>query len=104
MTYPKQKVITAAFQQLSWQPSAAVIESQFPAIKEFAAYSFEMKKSVDEGRFEIFRSSSAGNLRELPLSQNSIKLHVLRSAYQRGWVWGSPGNTLSSQDLPLLTD
>ena len=103
MTYPKQEVITAAFQQLSWQPSAAVIESQFPAVEEFVAYSFGLKdqKSVDEARFEIFRSSSAGNLRELPPSQNSLKLHVLRSAYQSGWVWG---NTLSSQDLPLLTD
>ena len=103
MTYPKQEVITAAFQQLSWQPSAAVIESQFPAVEEFVAYSFGLKnqKSVDEAKFEIFRSSSAGNLRELPPSQNSLKLHVLRSAYQSGWVWG---NTLSSQDLPLLTD
>ena len=103
MTYPKQEVITAAFQQLSWQPSAAVIESQFPAVEEFVAYSFGLKdqKSVDEVRFEIFRSSSAGKLRELPPSQNSLKLHVLRSAYQSGWVWA---NTLSSQDLPLLTD
>ena len=55
MTYPKQEVITAVFQQLSWQPSAAVIESQLPAVEEFVAYSFGLKdqKSVDEARFEI---------------------------------------------------
>ena len=71
MTYPKQEAITAAFQQLSWQPSAAVIELQFLAIEEFVAYYFGIKdqKSVDEASFDIFISSSAGNLRDMPPSQ-----------------------------------
>ena len=103
LTYPEHEVITAAFQQLSWQPSPTVIEAQFPVIEKFVAYLFGQKDQnlVDIARYTLFSSSPKSNLRELPPSQNALKQHVLRSAYQSGWVWG---NTLSSQEVPPLTD
>ena len=32
---------------------------------------------------------SENNLRKLPPTRDSLNLHVLRSAYTAGWVWGS---------------
>ena len=105
MTYPEHEVLTLllAFQQLSWQPLPTVIEAQFPVIEKFIDYSFGQndQNSVDNARYIIFSSSPNSNLRELPPSQTALKEHVLRSAYQSGWIWGT---TLSSQEVPPLTD
>lgn len=40
-------------------------------------------------RFFLFNSSSSNDLRRLPPTADSLKQHVLRAAYQAGWIWGS---------------
>ena len=40
-------------------------------------------------RHMMFQKSSENNLRKLPPTKDSLKMHVLRSAYDAGWMWGS---------------
>ena len=47
--------------------------------------------------YTIFSSSTSGGFRELPPSNDGLELHILRSAFQAGWVWG---NTLSQKATP----
>ena len=68
---------------------------------KFIAFGQNDQNSVDNARYIIFSSSPNSNLRELPPSQTALKEHVLRNAYQSGWIWGT---TLSSQEVPPLTD
>ena len=103
MANSEEAELTATFQQLSWQPSMAVVEASYPVIQRFVnyCYGYGGLQFVDEVRYKIFKSSVSGNLRELPPCLTSLKLHVLRSAYQSGWVWG---NTLSQSEMPAIND
>ena len=57
--------------------------------------------SVNKARFQIFTSSVSGNLRELPPSRSSLTLHVMRSPYQSGWIWG---NSVSEKACPPVAE
>lgn len=92
-----------AFQQLSWLPSLDYIQNTSTVIEQFVAHVYGQKGSltIDNARFSLFSSSQSGNLREFPPSRDALKQHVLRSAFQAGWVLG---NTLyqrpvSSKDI-----
>ena len=102
MTHPEEIDLTSTFQQLSWQPSEATVIAAIPLIERFInhCYGFENLESVDEVRFQLFNTTVTDNLRELPPCQASLKLHILRSAFQSGWVWG---NTVSQQEMPPVT-
>ena len=41
------------------------------------------------------------DLRVLPPSKNALRLHILRSAYQAGWIWG---NSVSQHTPPDTID
>ena len=56
--------------------------------------------TINETRLSLFISSTSNNLRELPPCKNALELHITRSAYQAGWVWGK---TLSQQQPPPTT-
>ena len=99
MKYSDEPELSAVFQQLSWQPSKEIIDKCLPVIEMFLNYCYgqESLTSVNEAHFRIFKSSASRNLRELPPCRSSLELHVQRSAYQSGWVWG---NTLSQKTAP----
>ena len=52
-------------------------------------------------RFNAFIKAPKTNLRSLLPSKYSFMYHVLRSAYQAGWVWG---NTLIQMRTPATGD
>ena len=52
---------------------------------------------LDDARYTIFSSSTSDNFREIPPSSDALEQHILRSAFQAGWVWG---NTLSQLPTP----
>ena len=101
--YPRQQELIQTFEQLSWRPQLEVIHSSMTEIERFVNHGYGQTNlhSVDESRFTIFTSLVSGNLRELPPTKKSLELHVMRSAYQSGWVWG---NTLSQEICPSLTE
>ena len=43
---------------------------------------------VNRLRFFLFTKSSENKLRKLPQTREVFKLHILRSAYAAGWIWG----------------
>ena len=48
--------------------------------------------SLETARYFMYKGSTSNKFRELPPAKDSLYLHVLRSAFQSGWVWG---NTLT---------
>ena len=103
MSSPFKDVITQAFHDLSWLPKKETVIKHFDTIEKFivAAYKGDISSTIDVTRFDLFASSATGNLREIPPSRNALQMHVLRSAFQSGWVWG---NTLSAENCPLVSE
>ena len=52
-------------------------------------------------RLDLFKMGSSNNIREIPPSKRGLNLHIRRSAYQSGWVWG---NTASQEPTPQLEE
>ena len=101
--YPNKESILQVFQQLSWTPEYDLISRKMDDIESFVTYcyGYPQLQSVDETRYQIFCSSVSGDLRQLPPSKNSLKLHVSRSCFQAGWVWG---NTIAQKPCPPATE
>ena len=43
---------------------------------------------INRLRFLLFTKSSENNLKKLPPTREPLQLHILRSAYAAGWIWG----------------
>ena len=98
MNYSMWDELTTAFQQLSWLPSLDVTQANLSVIERFVTYAFiGTDLEIEDARYTIFLSSTSDNLRELPPSRNALEQHILRSAFQAGWIWG---NTLSQKPTP----
>ena len=52
---------------------------------------------LDELRLQLFKTSSNNNFRELPPSEEGLELHIRRSSYQSGWIWG---NSTGQEQVP----
>ena len=92
--------ITEAFKQLSWLPTEKEIEKNLPVICKFVSAAFgdtTNSGSLNEFRLKLFKASSSNNFRELPPSEEGLELHIRRSCYQSGWVWG---NSTSQEPVP----
>ena len=81
------------FKQLSWIPSE-VSDEDLKTIEKFVctAYDGQKKFLLDEINklcFSIFRQLPQNDLRRLPPSREALRLHISRSAYVGGWIWGS---------------
>ena len=85
---PRNEEVTKAFGSLSCTPLLAAVQDNMADIELFINHCYGQTDvlSVNEARFQIFTLSVSGNLRELPLSRSSLTLHVMRSAYQSGWI------------------
>ena len=62
-----------------------------------ASHSFT---GLSELRYELFKSSTSNALRKIPPSTDALQLHVLRSSYVAGWVWGGALEDPSSIPSP----
>ena len=92
--------ITEAFKQLSWLPTEKEIDKNLPVICKFISTAFgdtTNSGSLNEFRLKLFKASSSNNFRELPPSEEGLELHIRRSCYQSGWVWG---NSTSQEPVP----
>ena len=61
------------------------------------AYNSRVIDDYDDGRFRLFEESTTNDLRYLPPSIAALVLHIKRSSYQAGWVWG---NSLTQNSPP----
>ena len=92
--------LTNCFKDLSWCPSTDVVVGAHKVIAKFVMFSYNNRMNdddLDEFRFQLFQRSSTNDLRSLPPSAAALVLHINRSAYQAGWVWG---NTLTLYPTP----
>ena len=94
--------ITAVFAQLSWQPKDITLQSNIDVLERLMVTAYSTRNqdpamSLKEIRYNIFVTSPKMDLRLLPPSSGALKLHILRSAYQAGWIWG---NSLSQRKTP----
>ena len=90
MKHPSQGDVTSAFQQLSWLPSETIVRANLGIIEKFVMSAFSSDvhagNTINETRYSIFLSSTSNNLREIPPCKDALEHHVLRSAYQAGWI------------------
>ena len=101
---PKYDSITQAFQTLSWQPSPERINECLGVIEAFIGEvcgSRHLCHDINTLRWKLFKASSSNNIRELPPTKSSLQLHVLRAAFQAGWIWG---NSISQENWPDVQD
>jgi len=101
--YARQTEVIQAFEQLSWTPHKDLVSNNVKEIEKFVNYCYGQvnEESINEASYQIFSSLVSGKLRQIPPSRNSLILHIMRSAYQSGWIWG---NTLSEMACPPVTD
>ena len=98
--FPLKDDLTNCFKDLSWCPSMETVTSALKVIAKFVMFSYNSRMNdddLDEFRFQLFQRSSTNDLRNLPPSAAALVLHINRSAYQAGWVWG---NTLTLHQTP----
>lgn len=95
--------LTAAFRLLSWLPTECIIQSCLPVVNNFIKSVFagngksKQFKTLGDLRYQMFKASTNSNFRELPPTEQSLELHLRRSCYQSGWVWG---NTTCQEPAP----
>ena len=102
MDFPLKDHLTTIFQQLTKCPNYEDVTNAQPLLQQFVVFVY-LKKfgtiDIDELRCNMFQNSSSNELRVLPPSKDALQLHVFRSAYQAGWIWG---NSMSQLTPPLL--
>ena len=84
--------ITETFTKLSWAPDKVeendlnLIEKQVCAA--YDPYNRFHTNNVNRLRFLLFANWSENKLRKLPPTREALQLHILRSAYAAGQIWG----------------
>ena len=105
MSYQYMDDVTTAFQQLSWLPESATVTAHMNTIEQFVVAAFAPRagavKDINQIRYQMFTDSISGSLRDLPPSRSALEMHVLRSSFQSGWVWG---NTISARTPPPVDE
>ena len=97
--------LTAAFRLLSWLPTECIIQSCLPVVNNFIKSVFsgngksKQFKTLGDLRYQMFKASTNSNFRELPPTEQSLELHLRRSCYRSGWVWG---NTTCQEPAPRV--
>ena len=85
--------VTKTFIKLSWTPEC-VDEEDFQILETFVCKAYNPQNrfktnNINKLRQLLFMSSSENKLRMIPPSIDSLRQHVLRSAFAGGWLWGS---------------
>ena len=99
--------VTTAFQQLSWLPERETVAAHMNTIEQFVVAAFAphatagVAKDINQTRFQMSSDLISGIIRDLPPSRRALEMHVLRSGFQSGWVWG---NTISARTPPPVAN
>ena len=59
-----------------------------PSNETIASCFTELNLSVIDARFVELKSSPTGSLMTLPPCESSLRIQIMRSAYQSGCIWG----------------
>ena len=98
--------VTTAFQQLSL-PERETVAAHMNIIQQFVVAAFAshatagVAKDINQTRFQMSSDLISGIIRDLPPSRRALEMHVLRSVFQSGWVWG---NTISARTPPPVAE
>ena len=100
MEEPFENDISTAFKRLSWCATEVTIRDSLAVINKFIIFAYGSKDvSLKSRRFDLFKSSTVNNLRDLPLSEDGLELHVRRCQYKAGHVWGNSTSQLPTPPL-----
>ena len=78
--------------------------ASLPILQQFLVATYGetiANQNLDDLRLDLFNTASSNNIREIPPSRQGLNLHIRRSAYQSGWVWG---NTTPQEPIPSAVD
>lgn len=78
-----------------WTRRSALSMNLLPMYNVYAGESVQLNTA----RFDVYKRCKS--FRELPPSEDALRLHVKRSAFQAGWIWG---NTFSQSQVPSIFD
>ena len=84
--------ITETFTKLNWTPDK-VEENDLNLMEKYVCAAHDPHNrfhtnDVNRLLFLLFTKSSENKLRKLPLTRVALQLHISRSAYGAGWIWG----------------
>ena len=99
-----KETLTKVFIALSWHPSNALADKAFTILQKFVISAYggkQLEHGLNDFRLQLFKKASSNNLRELPPSQQGLNLHIKRSIYQSGWIWG---NSITQRAIPPATE
>ena len=102
MEFPLKDHLTTIFQRLTKCPNYEEVTNAQPLIQQFVIFVYLRKFEtidIDELWCDMLEKVSSNELRALPPSKDALQLHVFRSTYQAGWIWG---NSMSQLTPPKL--
>ena len=84
--------VTDVFVKLSHRP-ASISEDDFVKLEKFVCRAYDQNHrlntyDINSLRYLLFNVSTENNLRKLPPTRDALRLHILRSAFVAGWIWG----------------
>ena len=86
--------VTTAFQQLSL-PEKETVAAHIKRIITVCCCSIcphataGVAKDINQTQFQVSSDLISGSLGDLSPSRRALEMHVLRSGFQSGWVWGN---------------
>ena len=97
--------MTDTFIKLSHRP-ANVSEDDFLKLEKFVFQAYDPNHrfetyEINKLCYLLFSVSTANNHRTLPATRDALRLHVLRSAFVAGWIWGQSIEGHESTPDPL---
>ena len=106
MKYTKFTELTAVLRGLSCCPGIKTVQNSMEVIEPWVMSWYNKAglydcASIDGLRFQLFKHTVKDELRDLPPSRDALLQHLLRSAFQAGWLWG---NSLLQLPCPLVVE
>ena len=106
MNHSKLTELTAALRGLSCCPDIETVKNSMEVIEPWVMSWYNKAglydcASIDGLRFQLFKHSVKDELRDLPPSKDALLQHLLRAAFQAGWLWG---NSLRQLPCPPVVE
>ena len=106
MNHSKLTELTAALRGLSCCPNIETVKNSMEVIEPWVMSWYNKAglydcASIDGLRFQLFKHSVKDELRDLTQCQDALLQHLLRAAFQAGWLWG---NSLLQLSCPPVVE
>ena len=100
------EAVTPALATLCLSPSKEDIAKIFPVLERFVVvlyYRCSQEQHVNSARQKLFAPKNR-DIENLPPTQDALQQHVLRVAYQAGYIWDKLFNQYNTFLLPVILD